>query len=160
MFGRRRRPVIELAHRLRFSSRHPATRDVWEWEFSIVVGLSNSGRGPARAPYLALRVTGGHFDPYGLNGNGGNGLPRLASAGLPGWTAFGAPMDTVIHPKTRHDVTSIRVRTPTNVASLADIAIEFRATADGTELQEGKVVISRQELRLALPAAELPPPAA
>lgn len=158
MFGRRRRPVIQFTYALSYSTRHLAARDLWEWEFSIVLALCNSGRGPARAPYLALRVAGGHIDPFGLNGNGQAGLPRVASAGLPGWTAFGGSMDTAIHPRTQHDVTSIIVRRPIKVSSLSDVAIEFRATADGIELQHGNVVISSAELKEALPASELQGP--
>lgn len=154
LFGRRRRPVLSLAHTLRFDSAVPVSRDAYEWRFELVLGIENTGRGTARAPYLALHVASGRagLNQFGLTGNSGNGLPMLASAGLPGWFAFGGTMEMVVHPGTRHDVTKYTIRYPDRENALEDISLDYRLTAEGVSLTEGNLKIARDELLHVLPS--------
>ncbi|MCC6649751.1 MAG: ATP-binding protein [Candidatus Eisenbacteria bacterium] len=159
MFGRRRRPVLSLRHTLRFDSTYPLTRESSEWRLDLILAVGNSGRGVARAPYLALRTSTNRavLAPYGLTGNGGDGLPRLASVGGPAWAVFGGSMEMVVHPGTRHDVTKYSLRFPNRLSALEAVRIDYRLTAEGSTLVEDGLVITPDDLAASIPPTELPP---
>jgi Putative DNA-binding domain len=99
MFGRRRKPRLELTTRL--EGRGANTE--------IIIGIKNVGRGTARAPYLAFNATAPfQTAPYGLDGNGNNGLPKL-HYGQSLKYRYGSTSGIVIHPDTIHEVTRVRL---------------------------------------------------
>lgn len=95
MFGRRRKPRLEITVRV-----PPGNIQ------QIIVGLKNSGRASARAPYLSVSMPPPYSrSRYGVSGNGHEGLTFLAaqSPGSRQW-AFGGNADIVIHPGVSLDV--------------------------------------------------------
>ena len=136
MFGRRRRPKLELTTRLERGG--PATE--------IVLGIRNIGRGTARAPYLAFSVTE-PFRPaeYGLDGNGNNGLSKLHyGQGLR--YRYGSTGGLVIHPGTIHEVT--RVKLPgfnprPEMLPNRDIIIDYEISAEDTRIFQDSIILGR-----------------
>jgi hypothetical protein len=98
MFGRRRRPALELSLEVQPGAANGA-RGVIDVVRAMMLGLRNEGRGLARFPSVRVRADGPLFvDIYGADGNGTFGLNRLlADANV---IAFGGGVDHVIHPGT------------------------------------------------------------
>jgi hypothetical protein len=157
MFGRRRKP------RLAFHCEFVRAGDSGgggqtAFKGRLVVGIENSGRGIAKAPYLQLNVSAPyHVDRYGVDGNGHEGLPRLVHAGPSGLARYGASADTVIHTGVTLEVASIEL----NAIAYSDgrielpraIDIEFMIAAEGVAPVHGRYGLSSEEL-----AAKLFPP--
>lgn len=94
MFGRRRRPQLQIYWNLKLGSWTGATPNRI-FNASFIVGLKNVGRGIARYP--ALLLTGVKKHLYGLDGNGNLGLPnRIRSDHKK--LLFGGGADDVIYP--------------------------------------------------------------
>ena len=95
-------------------------------------------RDPAQIRPLAFEQTG-HFSrsTYGLDGNGGDGLPRLTTPSMPGWTVFGGGESAIVHPGTTHDVTKVSGTFPEKLSVPPTIFIRFRIAAEGVGLVEG-----------------------
>ncbi len=94
MFGRRRRPALEL--------HLEDTNQCGDWAPGVpsrvfVVGIKNSGRAIARFPCLRIRRPYGDFrvNSYGIDGNYGFGLPERPSDGE--WRIFGGGADHIIY---------------------------------------------------------------
>jgi hypothetical protein len=100
MFGRRRRPHLELWGEVGGVTPHPGYS-----EREFIIGITNSGRAIARFPSLRFRRTPGiSLSLYGLDGNGQYGLPLLPSSRNGGWTVFGGGADNVVYPGTTLEV--------------------------------------------------------
>ena len=127
MFGRRRRPKLSLTTRLLGRGAHT----------HIVLGIENSGRGTAVAPYLAFNITQ-PFAPsmFGLDGNRNNGLPQLHHGGQRLRYRYGANASVVIHPGTVHEVTSVDLGMNPRPEALPaeEIVIDYEIAAEGIRM--------------------------
>lgn len=87
MFGRRARPrlAIEIYPRL-------------ETQYAYGFRVTNSGRGPAIAPYVQLSAPSPfHAARHGVDGNGNEALPLVRTHRGPGWL-HASGTDFVLHP--------------------------------------------------------------
>jgi hypothetical protein len=104
MFGRRRRPRLALTYRI--VSRLVTAEHIW---YSVILAIENSGRGSAKAPFLALRIQRPYaLDEIGVDGNRREGLPRLVTSRGSEEVLFGAPATLVVHPGTVHEVAAVK----------------------------------------------------
>lgn len=129
MFGRRKKPKLDLTARV--VGRGART--------SIILGIENTGRGTARAPYLAFNVTA-PFGPsmFGLDGNTNDGLPKL-HFGQRLKYRYGASGDFVIHSNTIHEVTALNLgmNAPPDAIPDDDIVVEFEISAEDSQMVKG-----------------------
>ncbi|MBC8492881.1 MAG: ATP-binding protein [Chloroflexi bacterium] len=147
MFGRRARPHLQFGYRLRSGSVTTFSRNITR-ATELVVFLRNTGRGGARAPYVAIRVrsTPYQISRFGLDGNGNEGLPRLAVPSDSRWKRYGGGGDVVIHPFTEKEVTIVSCQFGADDAAVVDLELDYEVAAEGSRLETGT---------LAIPAAEL-----
>ena len=138
MFGRRPRPVLSGTLSCRFEGEMPNHEGQSWWRWAVVVGIHNSGRGMARAPYIAIETnkTSVFANTYGLSGGGADGLPRLISSAEPGWIACGGTAGHVIHPGTRLDVTKLLIQFFGRPPVPQDVRVRYRIAAEGVRLAE------------------------
>lgn len=94
MFGRRHKPVLSLWHEMgKINSQQGGA----SYEREFLIGIRNSGRGIARFPSLRLpEIPGINRHAYGVDGNGGWGLPLRPTN--EGWVLFGGGADHVVYP--------------------------------------------------------------
>jgi hypothetical protein len=132
MFGRRRKPKLSLA------------ASVIQNRCEIVIGLKNEGRGTAKAPYLSFVVPEPFsLSPYGIDGNGSVGLPRLHHGGDDSRRPrFGANSDVVIHPHTTHDITKIEFRGREENRPRGRFVIEYETAAEDMQLVGSRVTVN------------------
>lgn len=106
MFGRRARPRLDLCVRLISGGITYSAGPRWpEYEVRPIIGIRNSGRGIARFPLL--RIWTDRDVTWGLDGNGGSGLPKLASTpDKVGCKVYGGGVDHVVHPGEVLEVTA------------------------------------------------------
>jgi hypothetical protein len=135
MFGRRARPRLELY-------RTPLRRPEGQYRVGvvaeIVIGITNVGRGIARFPRLVLTPEGGCADPrrYGLDGNGGTGLPQDVVRERSPVIAFTGGADNVIHPGQTLEITKIGLL-PIPGAPMNRCTIAYAIFAEGAIPVEG-----------------------
>ena len=136
MFGRRRKPKLELTTRLEYRGANT----------EIIIGIRNVGRGTAKAPYLGFNVTE-PFRPsdYGLDGNGHNGLPKL-HYGQDLRYRYGSTGGIAIHPDAVHEVTRVRLpghnRRPEMLPD-ADIVIDYEISAEDIRIVRDSLNLGR-----------------
>lgn len=95
-FGRRSKPRLGLHTRI-VSGGSTGGGGTTTYKAKLVLGIENSGRGAASAPYLDLTIAMPYgIDRGGLDGNHNEGLPRLPVASG-GTVRYGASADTVVH---------------------------------------------------------------
>lgn len=141
MFGRRPKPELGITYTI-----PRAAHGSDYYSLRIVVAIENTGRGTARAPYLAVRV-----DPpfsvnrYGVDGNGREGLPRLVSRDS-GVTRYGGTGADVVHPGTCHEV--LVVGGDWRPEAALDVRFAYDLTAEGTPLASGEVVVPAVEIEV------------
>jgi hypothetical protein len=125
MFGRRRRPVLEVDVRRRDDGRN-------------VVSIRNTGRGTARGPYLKLRLPSTlRRAQAGIDGNGNEGLPRLVgSASDSQGPEFAGNAMVLIHPNQRFEIAAVEVRE----RSEAGHEISYQLAAEDFPLVDGTVI--------------------
>jgi hypothetical protein len=133
MFGRRRKAKLELYTRVAKGAD----------ETIVFLGLQNLGRGSAVAPYLAYNVP----EPYrhrdlGIDGLGGEGLPKLHHAGCHLKYRYGANSGFVIHPGVVHEVSAITHRHSAGEESPKLLTIEFELTAENQRMITDKEEIT------------------
>ncbi len=101
-FGERPVPKLELhlEEKVDYSpSTHQPAR-------CFVLALRNAGRGIAKFPSIRFKYACGLMcDDYGIDGNGGVGLPRRASE--PEWVVFRGGIDDVIYPEEVRQITRL-----------------------------------------------------
>jgi hypothetical protein len=135
MFGRRQRPVLKIAWRVELGGGGPR----------IIVGLENTGRGAASAPFLSLRLDKGPFacSQWGLTGGGAEGMRRRPTPSRGYHTTYAEGADFVIHPGVLLDVMAFAMpSTPQARALLTeDVKIEFAFCANGVPLQKGTFIV-------------------
>jgi hypothetical protein len=95
-FGRGPRAKLEVClemESIKYLTSDPITPCRW-----FVLGLKNTGLGAAKFPSIRYRYNCGLMvDRFGIDGNGGFGLPRRAAE--TGWEAFRGGMDEIIYPE-------------------------------------------------------------
>jgi hypothetical protein len=132
MFGRRRRPQLEIYWNIKLGSWNGAAPNR-TFHVSFIVGLKNVGRGIARYPAVMLSGVKKHM--YGLDGNGNLGLPiRVRSDHTK--LLFGGGADDVIYP---------------------DSILEISALDPIENVSEGMPIFMARKLEYELYADEMPP---
>jgi hypothetical protein len=112
MFGRRRKPRLKLHHQI-IEARAGKVRQDEFVEYTVVIGIENSGRATAKHPYLSVQVN----EPFkisdgGLDGNYHFILPKLPRSNHRAPVSFGGDANVVIHPATILPVTRIGAQMP------------------------------------------------
>jgi len=136
MFGRRKRPKLDLSLRTRGFGK----------QTEIILGISNHGRGSAFAPYLAFKIPAPFkLSMYGVDGNGSEGLPRLLQQRNGNeWKRYGGNAQVVIHPETILEVALIHLGLGTSNPDPPHegVVIEYEMTADGIRMVKGERKVS------------------
>jgi len=134
MFGRRRRPRLTLYTHVRSSGR----------QTSIVIGITNDGRGSAKAPYLGFTSPSPFgLSQYGVDGNGHEGLPRLFTLGMEYRHRYGGNADIVVHPGVTLQVASIDLGIPATpgIVLPPKVDIPFEITAEDIRIVRGTATV-------------------
>lgn len=130
MFGRRNKPDLDLA--IHVSGKGGNSQ--------IVLGIENSGRGSSKAPYMAFIVPKPFaVSPYGVDGNGATGLPRISTRGNKPWIQYGGNSHFVIHPNVILDVTALFIGLGNNLPDPPKdgVTIKYRLASEDFQLIEG-----------------------
>jgi hypothetical protein len=125
MFGRRRRPLLEIYWNLKLGAWSGAAPNR-TFHVSFIVGLKNSGRGIAKYP--AVMLTGVKKHMYGLDGNGNLGLPNRVRSDHKK-LLFGGGADDVIYPDSVIEISALDP-----VENISESAPTFIARALNYEL--------------------------
>lgn len=141
MFGRRKRPVLQLKTRISGNQKCP----------KIIIGIENTGKGSAKAPFLAFKTSPSPWvrDLYGLDGNHNDGMKRINHTGSDLLYRYGESADFVIHPGTTHEVTKIwlgKFQPELEEVSSKDLTIEYAIAAEGYQLERKKLVLKFDEI--------------
>jgi len=141
MFGRRRKPVLAVTGKVVAVGEDPR----------VVIGIVNSGRGTASAPYLAFSVSAPFSRwEFGIDGNGNEGLKRIPFLGIDFPFRYGADTSYVIHPGMEQLVTSVTIpgfgRGKGSIPE-AGLTIEYVVASIEAPIQRGRIELSAAELR-------------
>jgi len=153
MFGRRPRPKITLMYKIaKYQQIHRQDKIIHP--LLIVVGIENTGRGMAIAPYLAVKV----FPPFhvsknGVDGNGNEGLPRLVSRDR-SRVRYGGNADVVIHPNTSRDIFGIAGDFDLSKSESTEVHLSYEMTAEGISLIQRDLSIPRHKIMKAIGGME------
>jgi hypothetical protein len=154
MFGRRPRPELHLrAQPIGIHKRHRPR----EQSIEILLCIQNMGRGTAKAPFLAVDLPeNARVSPYGLDGNGEHGLPRLTrhSSG-DNEHHFGSNQEMVIHPETIVQVTKILTPLPEGTMNIDHIDIYYSVAAEDVRIENRSVRISQSHIHKFLEDREI-----
>lgn len=125
MFGRRPKPLLSLTSRIAVSS----ITDRRIVDLDIYIEITNSGRGVAKYPYLAVEFQ----SPHDVHNHGPIGLSQLPASPQEPMRAFGGGSDDVIHPGTTRYIFTIRVKSDTMESSgdIIDIKFSYQLSAEG-----------------------------
>lgn len=135
MFGRRPKPSLGLSLRL-----NRAGSSGGRQHFDLVLGIKNSGRASARAPFLSVKVNGPYsISEYGIDGNRHFGLDPIARSHGSDEIGYGSSSTSVIHPDITLDVTavSLRILFEAMRSEIPSVVINYRIAAENTQLVEG-----------------------
>lgn len=152
MFGRRPKPNLALTTRIN-AGVHMETNCI-TYQFNVLLGIHNSGRGIARHPFLAVAVCPMGVSEYGLDGNGRHGLPTLVTD----WKSkfqrtFAGGVDSVIHAGTAIDVTRTKEgRVQSTSRKTESVSISYRLCAEGACTVDGGVIIPDSDIFAAIEA--------
>lgn len=154
MFGRRPQPKLSLTTKV--ASGGHGTRSGRAWaEVRVIVGIKNSGRGPARGPFISIAVN----QPYRLSGVitdqnfGFRGIqPQTATEGR-----YSSLQGVILHSGLDQEVTYISTEVDISerdvcVLEIHDLVIQYILAADGTRTVSGREIIRAAEIRNHLPA--------
>lgn len=139
MFGRRPKPKLEFYTRIKGQG----------LSVQVVVGIRNSGRGSAKAPYLAFSASPPFkLNSFGLDGNMNEGMKKLPYLGSDLPFRYGEGANIIIHPGVTHEVASVYLGLTPKVEDKPrdDLVIEYEIAAEGFMLTRGKKVIPLDEL--------------
>jgi hypothetical protein len=160
MFGRRPKPKLDLYTDLRRGGRSGAGAGR-QSECIVVVGILNTGRRCARAPYLAIRVNSEyqHCLFWGGPGMAICGIPRVLAAGPqdPSERRFAGDPNVILHPDVPFEVAGVSRTISDKDTELPDLRIEFRIHAmdampvSGVKTLSGKDILACASEGLRLP---------
>ena len=152
MFGRRPTPRLSIAHRLEAIGAG-SLGTLTHCQGLLVLSISNTGRGPARAPYLAVRLMSQHYLEINPERSGPqDGLTRRQKTDR-GRIVF-TSRDVVIHSDVSHDVTAVPITAPhkhgESVYLPGDLVLEYELAAEHARLVRGTLRISGPKIARAL----------
>jgi hypothetical protein len=146
MFGRRKKPKLSLNTSIVREGTISGSQGV-SYDYAIIVGIENSGRGIAKYPYLSLKVNKPYkISGFGLNGNGRTGLPQLVKTPRDRKLRFGGNADIVIHPSSILDITRIEVRVHEENMNLVDAHIESEISAEDFRILKETIIVKGTEI--------------
>jgi hypothetical protein len=144
MFGRRPKPKLALSTKVVISRRSGS-----EYILYVILGISNTGRGTAKSPFLSVKVHPPYqIGQYGIDGNRRFGLSELTSSIRSEETKYGSSAEIVIHSGIVHDVTAVEVRIDGKQppSKVFDLVIDYRIAAEGVQPIENQTVITGSQL--------------
>jgi hypothetical protein len=145
LFGRRQRPLLKLTHKLV----HPPPPGCAQDTLNIILGLDNSGRGSARAPYIDVKVNP-PFTPttYGF----AQARPEVnvfrtiyTAAPMKRWRLIGKA-DFILHPGLEVDLMRVWCPLPPYPGGFSDLTIEYQLAAENYPLQSTNLIIRADDL--------------
>jgi hypothetical protein len=147
MFGRRKKPKLNLHKRVELSSTS-SSEGGFICSLLILLGIENIGRAPAKSPFFAVNIKSRHkIHRHGIDGNGHFGLQRLTGSLRSAEEKYGASADKVIHAGTLLDVTAIGINVNlSNTPTVEDVILDYKIAAEDIRLVEGESTITSQEL--------------
>jgi len=132
MFGRRRKPVLGISATLtQGSSLQGPNRNTHE--FQVFLSLTNTGRGSAAAPYMAVFASPDRYlvKRHGIAvGGQGQVFNTVADNGPPRWTRFVSDATFVVHPETRYEFALIKGDLDDTDAMAPDLEVECAVAAE------------------------------
>lgn len=130
MFGRRPSPTLKLHADITNEGTLTGPKGTLN-KARVIFYIINNGRGSAFGPYLSVTINDPyHICQYGVDGNGHEGLPRLATRSR-GTTPFGSSMSMAIHPGMKLDVFAVRQNILSTANNTPDILVNYSIAADG-----------------------------
>jgi len=149
MFGRRPRPRLALSYSINSGGTKRVDGRAIPM-IRIVLKIENSGRGLARAPYLAVKSERPlQVSQYGVDGMGRDGLLRLASHDR-SYVKFGGMANTVIHANTSREVLTLVGDYDCSASPAMDLSVSYELTAEGVDLVRGELLIRGDEIHEAV----------
>ncbi len=149
MFGRRKKPKLKL-YIDTSCSKFSDDSSCKQFNFCIIIGMENLGRGSCKYPYLELNISPPYqINHWGLNANGANGLPIIPQRLGNRKTLFGGDAHTVIHPNSKLDVTRITFEINSDNTNIKDLVIEAIMSAEDMQyITERKILSAKDILNL------------
>jgi hypothetical protein len=144
MFGRRRRPELSL----RVEPASIRDRGRRQSLLQLLLSIENTGRGTAKAPFLAIRLPeDASVSSYGVDGNRNHGLPRLRRhSGGDNEYHFGSNQGVVIHPGSLIQVTKVDVQYPKKVIEIDHVDIQYSVAAEGVRMVSSSARVSQADI--------------
>jgi len=139
MFGRRPKPILKLATRLKSSGGSRDKRNV-----TVILGIENTGRGVAKFPFLAVRIHEPyHISKWGIDAKCHFGLREIVRGVGDNWRKYGGSSEVAILPGTIHEVTAVYVDVNPNLplSHIYPLKINYQIAADGIQLIESEEII-------------------
>ncbi|MBI5020942.1 MAG: ATP-binding protein [Ignavibacteriales bacterium] len=146
MFGRRKKPKLNLITKFAFAGggTNAGSKHV---NVQITFALENVGRGPAKAPLLALTIKSKHrLSEYGIDGNWNFGLDKLPHATGSLDHLFGGSSITVIHPGTYREVCAITCNINQYATQAESIVVDYLLASEETKATSGEYVIRGEDI--------------
>jgi len=144
MFGRRKRPLLELS-----AVAHFARVFSGEIRIEILLRLLNRGRGTAKAPYVKI-ITPNlcEWNEFGYNGNGKVGLEPTHYYKTGKFAIFSSGSDMVIHPNVQIEITRLNLLLHQNNLKneIRNIEIEYTTTAEDISMNTAKYIVSAESI--------------
>lgn len=144
MFGRRPKPTLDLSLRL-----NPGGSAGGRQHFDLVLGIQNSGRASARAPFLSVKVmTPYTISEYGIDGNRNFGLDPIARSHGSDEIGYGSSSTSVIHPGVTLDVAAVSLKIPFEAkpSEISSVEIKYRIAAENSQLVEGEREFTAEQI--------------
>lgn len=136
MFGRRRRPRLEISARL-WPGGQSGGGGRNTQHGKLIITARNAGRTSAKSLFISLRVDGPYrLARHGLDGNGTESLVKLHGGDDPKRSKLAAPPHVVIHPGTELDVAAIDLELEIGAVA-PDLKVGYEYAAEDVPLKEG-----------------------
>jgi hypothetical protein len=143
MFGRRRKPKLELVHKITTEMTVGQNKVI----LNAIIGIRNIGRGLAKTPFLEIEIEHPYVvSKYRVDGNRNFGLPQLVQTFDSNVFRFGGSINHVIFPKTIQDVFVIPIEVNKENLSIHDINFRYKIGADDINVIEGTYSIANIEI--------------
>jgi hypothetical protein len=151
MFGRRRRPHLQIRTRLKLH-RTITAGGLSSKQFRVVIDLHNEGRGSAVAPYVALAVgpTSQYTFDFGSSESRIGAMQRVPSQD-DGLLHFAGGTNVVVHPRLSMPVIAVS-GTIRGVDIGPPMTIQYQLAAENQPLSTGIIEITTDEIMRALRA--------
>jgi len=142
MFGRRRKPLLELDINFNQVSK---IRD--EIRLYLLITITNVGRGSAKSPFLSLALNKGlREQQFGVDGNGNRGLKWVSQSKNNKILKFGGNQDIVIHPNVSLDVTKLQKNYSLKNPNFEDLEIQYELVAEGINIFQSSILLDADSI--------------